>query len=384
MNTQNTPIHITQWHGSFWRMILASLLLSVSVTILIPTLPLWMEYTNGLTAEETGLAMGAFALGLYVPGGFCSYLVQRFRRNLVCVWAVMILAATMVAPLYMHGAPVWAVCLLRAVQGAAFGLAEMVLASTLVIDACKSEQRTEANHSATWFGRFALSIGPMVGLLIISFTDFFTVAMVALGCLALTILLILSVHFPFRTPEDNVPLWCLDRFFLIQGSPLFLNLLPITIAVGLLCSLKIDAQFYGFIMIGFLLALLAQRFVFRNAELKSEIVSGLLLFGASLLIMIQAPTSVLTAPMLGLGIGLVGSRFLLFFIKLSRHCKRGTALSTFMLAWESGLALGIGMGFVYFDNTHTQLLYWAIGFVVAALMLYLLWVHDWFVKHKNR
>ena len=384
MNTQNTPIHITQWHGSFWRMIMASLLLSVSVTILIPTLPLWMEYTNGLTAEETGLAMGAFALGLYVPGGFCSYLVQRFRRNLVCVWAVMILAATMVAPLYMHGASVWAVCLLRAVQGAAFGLAEMVLASTLVIDACKSEQRTEANHSATWFGRFALSIGPMVGLLIISFTDFFTVAMVALGCLALTILLILSVHFPFRTPEDNVPLWCLDRFFLIQGSPLFLNLLPITIAVGLLCSLKIDAQFYGFIMIGFLLALLAQRFVFRNAELKSEIVSGLLLFGASLLIMIQAPTSVLTAPMLGLGIGLVGSRFLLFFIKLSRHCKRGTSQSMYFLGWETGVALGIGLGYSIFMNDDKNLLITATVLTVVALLMYNYYTHRWFLENKNR
>jgi MFS family permease len=343
-----------------------------------------MEYTNGLTAEETGLAMGSFALGLYVPGGFCSYLVQRFRRNLVCVWAVAVLAVTMIVPLYLHGASVWTVCMLRVVQGAAFGLAEMVLASTLVIDASKSEQRTEANHSATWFGRFALSIGPMVGLLIISFADFFTVAMVALGCLTLTILLILSVHFPFRTPEHNVSIWCLDRFFLVQGWPLFMNLLPITIAVGLLCSLEVDAQFYGFIMIGFLLALLAQRFVFRDAELKSEIVSGLLLFGAALLIMLQSPSSVLTAPMLGLGIGLVGSRFLLFFIKLSRHCKRGTALSTFMLAWESGLAMGIDAGFIYFENSHTQLLYWAIGLVAGSLLLYLLWVHDWFVKHKNR
>lgn len=384
MNTQNTPIHPKQWHGSFWRMIIASLLLSVSVTMLIPTLPLWMEYKNGLTAQETGLAMGAFALGLYLPGGFCSYLVQRFRRNLVCVWAVLVLAATMLVPLYLHGATVWTVSALRIIQGAAFGLAEMVLASTLVIDACKSEQRTEANHSATWFGRFALSIGPMVGLLILNFTDFFMVAMVTLGCLLLTILLILSVHFPFRTPDDNVSIWCLDRFFLKEGWPLFINLLPITVAVGMLCSLTIDAQFYGFVMIGFLLALLAQRFVFRNAELKSEIVSGLILFGASLLIMQQAPTSVLTAPMLGLGIGLVGSRFLLFFIKLSRHCKRGTALSTFMLSWESGLALGIGIGYYYFDNDHTQLLNWSIGLVVFSLVLYLLCVHDWFVKHKNR
>jgi hypothetical protein len=42
----------------------------------------------------------------------------------------------------------------------------MVLASTLIIDVCESFQRTEANHSAGWFARFSLSLGPMLSLVL--------------------------------------------------------------------------------------------------------------------------------------------------------------------------------------------------------------------------
>jgi len=140
-------------------------------------------------------------------------------------------------------------------------------------------------------------------------------------------------------------------------------------------------------MIGFLLALLAQRFVFRDAELKSEIVSGLILLISALIMIYTRPLPIIwyIAPVfLGLAVGVICSRFLLFFIKLSRHCQRGTSQSMFMLGWESGISLGIGMGYAFYMNDDKGLLITAFAITVVALVMYNYYTHNWFVEHKNR
>ena len=393
MNTQSTVVHIRLWHKEFWLMAIANLMLSMVVTMLIPSLPLWLSDVLEMDKTLVGLVMAAFAVGLFLPGPFCSYLVQHYRRNVVFIVSVMVLAATMAVPLLPDQSIVHqpvVVVLWRVLQGAAFGLAQMVLTSTLIIDTCESHQRTEANHSATWFGRFALSLGPMAALLLLRVADFHWVVLTAIIACGLTVLLVLLIHFPFRVPEDHVRVVSLDRFFLTNGVLLMFNMMLVTIAVGMMMSMAITVDAYGMVMVGFFLALLAQRFVFRDAELKSEVVAGLLLIGAALLIlysqrdMSPAAHSVLPSPLIGLGLGIVGARFLLFFIKLSRHCQRGTSQSTFMLGWESGLALGVGIGYACFGDSHGALLLVALLLVVVALLLYVAFTHRWFIRHKNR
>ncbi|UKK47010.1 MFS transporter [Prevotella sp. E9-3] len=384
MNTQNTTVHLRLWHRNFWVIVIANLLLCMSVTMLIPTLPLWMLYKEGLTIAETGIAMGIFGIGVFLPGFVCSYLVQHYRRNLVCVWAILLLASTILFPLYVgQTSPVFFYSI-RMAQGVAFGLAQMVLASTLIIDTCDSSQRTEANHSTSWFGRFALSLGPLVGLLIYEVVNMEMVLFVASGCCIVASCLILAVHFPFRVPSDHLNKFSLDRFLLVKGWPLLVNMLPVMIAVGIVFSLPHTIYFYALMMVGFLLALLAQRYVFADADLKSEIISGLVLLISAILTMLFSPSSPLCAPLMALGLGIVGARFLLFFIKLSKHCQRGTAQSTFLLGWELGLSLGVGAGYLYFEGDKYSSLECSLGLLVVSLVLYVLFIHKWFITNKNR
>ena len=391
MNSQNTPVHIRLWHHDFWRMAITNLLLTMAVYILVPTLPQWLLLTQEFTLQETGLAMGVFGLGLFAFGAFVSFLVQHYRRNQVCILAVLAMVA-LVGVIYYVGvesglyADLSLMLLQRFALGACFGLAQMVLTSTLVIDTSESYQRTEANHAAAWFGRFALSLGPLAGLLLMRVAGFESV-LIAAGALATAALILIAlVDFPFRAPQDDIPTVSLDRFFLPHGFPLFLNLQLIMLAVGLLFSLALTEQFYAMMMVGFLLAILAQRFVFCDAEVKSEVVTGLILMGAALLMMLTRTQQIVgyAAPaFIGFGLGIIGSRFLLFFIKLSRHCKRGTSQSTFMLGWESGIAWGIGLGYALFEGASTPILLTALGLVLASLLLYN-FVHNWFVSNKNR
>jgi len=392
MNTQNTPVHIRLWHRDFWLMSFANMMLAISVYILVPSMPVWLLEKEKFSQVEVGLAMGSFALGLFLFGCFCSWLVQRFRRNRVCIYAIMGMIGSLTILYYVQGLKhdlieFWIILLQRLLLGATFGLAQMVLLSTLIIDTSESDKRTEANHSAAWFSRFSLSLGPLVGLIMLNYQNFDAVLLTAVVSSAVAIVLILTVNFPFRTPSDSLHIVSLDRFFLPSSAPLFVNMQLIAVAIGLLLSLGLSERFYGVIMVGFLLALLAQRFVFRDAELKSEVVTGLILLLIVFILIYTRPLPIVwyVAPLLlGLAVGIICARFLLFFIKLSRHCQRGTSQSTYFLGWESGIALGIGLGYAFFLNDADNLLITSMVLTAAALLMYNYYTHRWFLTHKNR
>ena len=391
MNSQSTPVHIRLWHKDFWLMAIANFLLAMTVYMLVPTMPRWLMDAQQFSAQDAGIAMAAFGVGLFALGAFISYMVQHYRRNLVCIFAVLIEALLITALYYIDGlhmrvANPMVVFVQRFAQGAVFGLAQMVLTSTLIIDTSESFQRTEANHSAAWFSRFALSMGPMAGLLIGRIAGFHYVLLATMACAMAVVVLVLLVNFPFRAPQDDIPTVSLDRFFLPHGFPLFVNLQLVTLAVGIILSVVMIEQFYSMMMVGFAVAILSQRFVFKNAELKSEVVTGLILMGVALLMMItrHLPIVMYAAPLfIGMGVGLIGSRFLLFFIKLSRHCQRGTSQSTFLLGWESGIAWGVGAGVAIFQGNITAALIAALVLVIAALAMYH-FTHNWFTNNKNR
>ena len=391
MNTQNTPVHVRLWHRDFWLMSIANMLLSMSVYMLIPVMPVWLIETEYFTMYQTGIVMGVFAVGLFLFGCMCNYLVQHFRRNKVCIFSILLLSACVFGLYYIHGlrsqfVEVRVILLQRLLLGAFYGLAQMVLASTLIIDTSESFQRTEANHSSAWFSRLSLSLGPMVGLILFNYVGFDGVILGSIICSLASAALIMTVNIPFRSPDDGVRLFSLDRFFLPEGWPLMVNLMLITIAVGMVLSIGLSDRFYAVMMAGFLLALLAQRFVFQDAELKSEAITGLILLIAALLMIYTRPLPIvwyLSPLFIGLAVGIIGSRFLLFFIKLSRHCKRGTSQSMYMLGWESGLALGVGIGYAAFEDADPTLLC-ALVLTIVALLMYHLYTHQWFLAHKNR
>ena len=392
MNTQNTPVHVNLWHKDFWRMSVANMLLTMSVYTLIPILPLWMIYQEHFSTMQVGISMGVFSVGLFLFGGICSFLVQRFRRNVVCLLSVLGVLCCTASLYYIERVSslkpnfIFTI-LMRFLQGAFYGLAQMVLSSTLVIDTNESFQRTEANHSSSWFGRFALSLGPLLSLAVLLCSGFNWALLSSIICGLVSVLLIMMVKFPFRTPEENIKVISNDRFFLPQGKWLFVNLVITTCVIGLLLSTKVSFIFYGMIMGGFLLALLAQTFVFAQAELESEVITGLILMCVAILMMLtrhQMIVYYLSPLFIGLGIGIIGSRFLLFFIKLSLHCQRGTSQSTFLLGWESGIGLGLFIGYAFMYDQPRLIYISSIVLLLLSFLTYHFFTHKWFMKHKNR
>lgn len=391
MDTQNTFVHIRQWNSHFWLLVLANLLFTISVYGLVPFIPLKME-TSGYTYDAIGLAFAAFGIGIFLTGPMVSYLIERFRRNHVCI--VSILAYIFLSVLLYKAEAQETISLgligigiARLLQGLCYGLTEMVVYSTLVLDTCESLYRTEASHTLSWFSRFSLALGPLFSLLVAHFWNISFVPYFSIGCAALAAIFIYMIPIPFRTPNEVVTPWSLDRFFLPRSMPLVANVVAFCIVFGLLLALPLNTSFFVWMLPGFLLALVADKHVFANANLKSEAVTALFLLLLVFLLLLTRDyqwISSYIAAMIGFSLGLLGSRFLLFFIKLSQHCQRGTVQSSFFLSWEIGIWLGIFLGYTLFNRNTQAITICGLILIAAALLYYNFILHPWYVIHRNR
>lgn len=393
MYTQNTTVHVGLWHHDFWVLSIANMLATAAAYLQIPLLPAWMTSGLGLPPVYAASALALSGVGAFSLGCFCSYLIQHYRRNKVCVLLLLAMGACAFALYYIHkylsGAADLPVLILalRFLHGAVFGLVQMVLLGALVIDKCKSAMRTEANHSSACLSRLAMAWGPALGVYLASAYGLGSAfAAGSLLCL-LAAILVLSVKFPFKAPDDIVRKVSLDRFFLPKGKWLFLNLFAISLAVGIFITLGSTPGFYCLFGLGMVVAMLAQRFVFVNADLKSEITTALILLSAAFLALsfVNLPSASRIAPVFaGCGTGLAGARFLLFFLKLSDHCQRGTAQSTFFLSWELGVAVGLFLGYGLFFGDGRAASVCAVAISALAMVMYLGFTHKWYMANKNR
>lgn len=384
MDTQNTPIHIKLWHRDFWFLAIANLLMTASVYALLPILPLYL-LNHGYGRDMIAICFLAYVSGVYLTGSLVSGLVERYRRNHVYFFAMIVMAIVFALYYFLHPHEIWLVVLTSLLVGSSFGISKMVLGSTLVLDVTESFLRTEANHGSAWFGRLALSLGPLAGFWLYDRCGFHSLILFSIIMVLMAVLLVACVRFPFKAPEENRHVFSLDRFFLIRGIPLFFNLLMMTFVVGLIISTRHSLYFYCGMMGGFMLAILAEKFVFANADLKSETVTGSICIMVALLLMAfrrEHSADIVSAVLCGLGIGLIGSRFLLFFIKLTHHCERGTSQSSYFLGWETGLALGLGCG--YFIGSVKTVQYLALGLMLLSLLFYNYIIHPWYLNNKNR
>lgn len=169
---------------------------------------------------------------------------------------------------------------------------------------------------------------------------------------------------------------------------LFVCLALIMVVVGMLYTLRLPAAFFAWMLLGLFVAVLVERIAFVNAELKSQAVTALLAMIIALFLLIERSgcheVISISATLLGLGVGVIGTRFLLFFIKLSTHCQRGTSQSSYFLAWETGIGLGVVGGLAVCHGEMYLTLWIALAISIMACMLYVFYLHRWFMKHKNR
>lgn len=383
------------WTHDFVRIYLSNLLLFASVYMLLPVLPTYMMERFDTSLSVAGIVLALFALALFFVGPFYGYLIDTFKRKNVCMLSLLAVIA-LSGGFFVASALLW-IAALRLAQGALFGIATTT-ESTLAIDITSSSRRNEANTCFGWAARLGMVLGAMTGLLLYEYfgLQYVLYASAILGGLGL--LSVLPISVAFRAPI-GASVCSKDRFLLVQGWLPAINLVVVSSVFGMLLpSIHIYTEsiqmqyltvcFFGLMAGGFVLAMIANKLIFIDVDIRAQVVCGFTLMVASLLLMVTHPESsalMTGAVLMGLGLGLVASDFLTIFVTLSEHCQRGTANTTYLLAWEVGIALGVAMGCYLIDFfSCTSVFYACIIAVIVALGFYLGLTNPYLRKKRFR
>lgn len=370
---------------NFWRVIFINLIVSVFVYMLMPLWPSIIVSQDGLSFEQSGWVMLIFCIGLLLPGPIGSYVLDRFRRKKVCFWSVVILAA--VSMLAQQPLTPIATVICRLTQGAAFSLFHISLGSTILIDITISERRDLAAYIYFWVCRFALAVGPALGILALR-PDFWEyLRYLPIACAVLAAYLIVRIDLPFRTPLRSNIFFSRDRFWLPSSLPLVLVLFPVAFTLGIEMANNLNPLFYAYLLIGFGISMLLHFVVFHHADVRAEIVTGLIaIISAFLLLALQDDEQmvIVAAGLTGYGVGNVTGRLLSFLTFTSRHTERGSAQVTYKLTFESALCMGFFLPCVLHCDSPTLFYIASLALVAIALIYYLTFVHNWCIKNAKR
>ena len=140
---------------------------------------------------------------------------------------------------------------------------------------------------------------------------------------------------------------------------------------------------------GFFIARLVQRFLENDAVIRSTVAGAFVIMMGALSFAHQPFSFTLhSEPLLfGFATGVVGNNLLTCFLNLSLHCQRGTSQSSYFLAWELGISLGLFLAFALTDQPHVAQertflisdILLAVGALVWSFLIY-----PWYKRHRHR
>lgn len=350
MDHQYTPTYHRLWNREFSLLIAAESLLCIACYMTIPFLPHRLYTSKCADAQLASTTLAMFVTGICLSGFFGCWLIQRYRRNKVfflsalclgvMIFAMSLFGNTNATSDQYSAAKLMCICLFG---GMAFGNAKRVLSCTLLIDKTESCHRTDANYTAIWIARLAIVIGPILAITLhkevqsMWFYGIGTAAALAAG------IIVMTVKFPFRAPEEDTRIISIDRFFLPQGWNVALVVALMSAAFGIIMATHPNVEFLSALATGFIIAILTLRYsAVRTGRHTSAVGNTCILIAVMAMNLHNGLLDDTLKPMvLGLGFGLTSSEQLYKLLGCCKHCQRSTAESTYFLASDGGLFIGI-------------------------------------------
>ena len=375
---------------------IANFLLFISAYMLFPVLPVEMADRLDMPLTKGGYIFLFMILGRVSSGPFINYLVDAFRRKYLTATAFIAFLAASAGYIVVDEESI--LYILSFIQGVAFGVASSSLI-TLCIDLSSSENRNRANIIFGWFTRAGMILGIALGSILYLNINFMSVLTVSLLTGTIGIFFLFFTHVPFRAPIGNKIL-STDRFLLPQGWVPAINLILVALVSGLLIPLvhfevsnmligdSLTVPYSVVVCIGFFCSIMGSRMYFRKHNYKEQILVGLtvLLLSVSLFILWkELPGQIISAILLGGSLALITPVLLMMFIDLSSHCQRASANTTNLLAWGTGISLGIALSCHLKDDYSSLIAYQAAMFLAAlALIFFILVSYPYYRKKRRR
>lgn len=371
------------WNGNYIKVMTANFTLFFAFYLLTPLLPLYLSERFDATKDVIGLVLSGYTITALLFRPFSGYFVDAFPRKRVLM--ISFAAFTVMFTGYLTASTLLLFTIVRTLHGGPFG-ALTVANSTVAIDVLPSSRRNEGIGYYGLSNNLAMAIAPTIGIFVYhqseSFELLFWMALLVALCGWLTNA---SVQLPKnRTTaeaETRPRKLSLDRFFLIRGWLLGINMASFGFCFGVLSNyLAIYGKevmsmtggtgtYFMLCSLGLILSRLQGGKALRQGRLTHNAGWGIAISLAGYTLFIALPNSVGyygSALLIGLGNGHMWPAFQNMMINMARHDERGTANSTILVSWDVGMGLGILLGGVVAELLGYGMAFWTVAAVNAC------------------
>ena len=375
------------WNRNYCKVMAANFTLFFAFYVLTPLLPLYLRDHFGATKDVIGLVLSGYTITALLFRPFSGYFVDSFPRRtvlMVCFGGFAIFFAG-----YLAASTLLLFTIVRTLHGGPFG-ALTVANSTAAIDVLPSSRRTEGIGYYGLSNNLSMAIAPTVGIFIYKYTASFELLFwIALVVACIGWVIDSTVKFPEKEIVRNKSKLSWDRFFLVRGWLLGLNMVAFGFSFGVLSNYL---AIYGKETLGitggtgtyFLLCsigLMASRLqggrALRQGRLTHNAGEGMVISLVGYTLFILMPTlfpdnheAVMagyygSALLIGLGNGHLWPAFQNMTISVARNNQRGTANSTILISWDIGMGLGILAGGVIAEHLGYGAAFWTVVLINA-------------------
>ena len=360
--------------------------------ILTPLLPLYLSEHFGATKDVIGLVLSGYTITALLFRPFSGYVVDAFPRKTVLMISFGAFAIFFAG--YLAASTLLLFTIVRTLHGGPFG-ALTVSNSTVAIDVLPSSRRTEGIGYYGLSNNLAMAIAPTIGIFIYKYTQSFEL----LFWLALVVacagwIVDATVKLDAKATIKNKSKFSWDRFFLVRGWLLGLNMVAFGFSFGVLSNyLAIYGKevmgitggtgtYFMLCSVGLILSRLQGGKALRNGRVTHNAGSGMVisLVGYTLFILVPTLSSLFTlhsslftslgyygsALLIGLGNGHMWPAFQNMTINVAHNNQRGTANSTILISWDIGMGLGILVGGVVSELLGYSAAFWTVVLVNAS------------------
>jgi predicted MFS family arabinose efflux permease len=380
------------WNRSFALAWIANFLMGFSFYMLIPTLPFYLSHQFNAGRTMIGVILSAYIIAALLIRPFSGYMVDSFSRKLVYLLSYFLFVGAYLG--YIVAASIFFILILRFFHGLTWGVCATA-GNTLAIDIMPHNRRGEGLGYFGLSNNLAMAIGPMVGLFLFDNNNLNWVFYTALLTGVVGLMFAMSINVPSKPAMNKEPI-SLDRFILLKGIPVGLNLILIAVSYGMILSF---AAMYGkemgvkgtgvfFTLMSFGIAasrIFAGKQVDKgkiHAVASMGILTLVISFGFFSLWSIE-PVYLITAFFIGIGFGIIFPSFQTIFISLAPHSKRGTANATYLTSFDVGVGIGMLLsGRIAESYSLSAAFMTGTLFMMVALLVYVRFTSNFYQRNK--
>ena len=366
--------------------------------VLTPLLPLYLSEHFGATKDVIGLVLSGYTITALLFRPFSGYVVDAFPRKTVLMISFGAFAIFFAG--YLAASTLLLFTIVRTLHGGPFG-ALTVSNSTVAIDVLPSSRRTEGIGYYGLSNNLAMAVAPSIGIFIYqlthSFEFIFWLAFIV-ACCGWLVDSTVALEKKEMTQRRKLS-W--DRFFLVRGWLLGLNMVAFGFSFGVLSNyLAIYGKevmgitggtgtYFMLCSVGLILSRLQGGKALRNGRVTHNAGEGMVISLIGYTLFILMPTlaqcsmfnvqwsmfnvqwSMIlgyygSALLIGLGNGHMWPAFQNMTINVAPNNQRGTANSTILISWDIGMGLGILVGGVVSELIGYSAAFWTVVFVNAS------------------